>query len=323
MNPVLFVGTKQGALTFRREGAQWQQAAHDLAAHRVTTISSAASVTLAGTTDGIFQSNDLGRTWRMASEGLTISHVRWLAHYPDGSGRVLAGTEPAAIFLSRDGGRTWHERREVAQMRGEHGWYLPYSPEAGCIRGFAFLGARGYAAVEVGGMLRSDDRGETWHLVEGSTGDPHNQPKTFIHPDVHSVFVHGLSPDLAFAPTGGGLYRSKDGGKTWKALYRCYCRAVWVDPADPSHIIFGPADSVDKNGRIEETADGGQTWKPASKGVQTPWPRHMVERFLRVEDELIAVLSNGQLLAASLETLVWEPLLPGVDGVLAVAAMND
>jgi photosystem II stability/assembly factor-like uncharacterized protein len=135
--------------------------------------------------------------------------------------------------------------------------------------------------------------------------------------------VHGLSPDLAFAPTGGGLYRSKDGGKTWKALYRCYCRAVWVDPADPSHIIFGPADSVDKNGRIEETADGGQTWKPASKGVQTPWPRHMVERFLRVEDELIAVLSNGQLLAASLETLVWEPLLPGVDGVLAVAAMND
>jgi hypothetical protein len=53
-------------------------------------------------------------------------------------------------------------------------------------------------------------------------------------------------------------------------------------------------------------------------GLQALWPRHMVERFVQVEDELLAVLSNGQLLAAPLETLVWRPLLPAVQGVRAV-----
>jgi photosystem II stability/assembly factor-like uncharacterized protein len=322
MNPILFVGTKQGALAFQRQDGRWQRLAHDLTAHRVNTLSTTGGVTLAGTPDGIYRSEDLGQTWRISSRGLTIPHVRWLAFHPSISNLAFAGTEPAAIFVSHDGGQSWHERPEVARLRDEHSWSLPYSPAAGCVRGFAFTAARGYAAVEVGGLLRTDDQGGTWHLVKGSTGDPYTMPEAFIHPDVHSVLVHGLSPDLVTAPTGGGLFRSANGGETWRSLYRCYCRAAWVQPDDPNHIIFGPADSVDRNGRIEETLDGGHTWRSASKGVQTPWSRHMVERFVQVGDDLIAVLSNGQLLAAPLGTLVWQPILPEVEGVLAASVMH-
>ena len=103
-----------------------------------------------------------------------------------------------------------------------------------------------YAAVEVGGVLASEDNGKTWHLVEGSDGKPDLDfdSDTLIHPDVHSITVHPSSSDLITAATGGGLYRSTDGGKSWKNIYRCYIRAVWVDPADPQHIIAGPADGV-------------------------------------------------------------------------------
>ena len=38
----------------------------------------------------------------------------------------------------------------LAELRDRCKWSLPYSPEAGCVRGFTFHGARGYAAVEVG-----------------------------------------------------------------------------------------------------------------------------------------------------------------------------
>ena len=163
-------------------------------------------------------------------------------------------------------GKSWRACAEVTQLRDKFKWSLPYSPEAGCVRGFAFHGSRAYAAVEVGGVLRSDDNGETWQLAEGSDGNPsfEGPPEPFIYPDVHSIEVHPSSPDLVYAPTGGGFYRSNDGGKTWKLFYDCYCRAVWVDPLDPEHFILGPADYVNSNGRIEESRDGGQIG---------PWPQ--------------------------------------------------
>jgi len=195
------------------------------------------------------------------------------------------------------------------------------------VRGFAVAGSRSnegrvYTAVEVGGVLVSADSGDTWRLVEGSDGDPEmDRPLgTLIHPDVHSITVHPSSADLVTAPTGGGLYRSSDGGTTWRCLYRCYCRAAWVDPADPNRIVFGPADGVSRNGRIEETRDGGKTWHPASTGMDVPWPRHMVERFFQVKEWLLAVLSNGEMWATQTETAGWRPLLPNVGHITAVAA---
>ena len=172
-------------------------------------------------------------------------------------------------------------------------------------------------------MLRSDDAGASWRLAEGSDGNPdlEGPPATLVYPDVHSLNVHLSSPDLVFAPTGGGFYRSADGGKTWELLYDCYCRAVWADPDDPGHLVLGPADGVDRNGRIERTRDGGKTWQLASAGLEVPWKRSMVERFLEVERELLAVLSNGQLLSAPLESLSWHPILPEIRGIAAATAM--
>jgi hypothetical protein len=86
-------------------------------------------------------------------------------------------------------------------------------------------------------------------------------------------------------------------------------------------MILGPADGVDRNGRIEETRDGGQTWSRASTGLQVPWRRGMVERFFQAGEELFAVLSNGQLLSASLSTLEWKRILPGIADVNAITVM--
>ena len=86
-------------------------------------------------------------------------------------------------------------------------------------------------------------------------------------------------------------------------------------------MILGPADGVDRNGRIEESRDGGQSWSPASSGLQVPWRRGMVERFFQMEDELFAVLSNGQLFSASLPALEWRRVLPNINPVNAMTSM--
>jgi len=318
MTPDFYLATEHGLVTCAWEGEIARVLDSDLQDDALTSVIATPSVILAGTLRGIFLSDDNGHSWRASDTGLTTPHIRWLAQAP---GLLLAGVESAGIFTSRDNGLSWREAPEVPPLRAKHKWFLPYSSGAGCVRGFAIHGARLYAAVEVGGVLRSDDNGETWRLVAGSDGNPNldSPPEPLIYPDVHSLSTHSSSPDLVFAPTGGGFYKSADGGQTWTCLYDGYVRAVWVDPADPDHLLLGPADGVDARGRIEQTRDGGRTWLPASTGLSTPWRRHMVERFLQVNDHLLAVLSNGQLLAAPLATLAWGQILPEVKGVRAVA----
>ncbi|GIV97504.1 MAG: glycosyl hydrolase [Herpetosiphonaceae bacterium] len=325
MEQRLILATDHGVEVYRRAGEGWQPSAAGLRDRQVTSVIAREGTILAGTRAGVFRSDDGGETWEEASKGLDIRYVRWLAYHPAISDREFAGTEPAGIFISYDGAATWRACPEVEALRDRYGWWLPYSPRAGCIRGFAFHGQRGYAAVETGGVLRSDDGGKTWRLTGGSGENPHNDdpPPPRIHPDVHSIEVHPSSPDLVFAPTGGGFYRSVDGGASWEPLYAdCYARAVWLDPNDPDHLILGPASGVDRNGRIEETRDGGRSWHDASAGLDTPWRRHMVERFLQIGDELLAVLSNGRLIAAPLATLEWRPLLPEAQGVHAAAVLE-
>lgn len=321
----LILATENGIVICERHDSDWHESLRGLIDRPVTSVIAREGVILAGTKNGIFRSEDGGQSWVEASKGLTSRHVRWMAFQPDASDFEFAGTEPADIFISHDGGASWRECAEVPGLRDKFKWFLPYSPEAGCVRGFAFHGSRLYAAVEVGGVLYSDDSGETWQLVEGSDGKPdlEGPPEPYVYPDVHSLEVHPSSPDLVYAPTGGGFYRSMDGGRTWKLFYDCYCRAVWVDSLDPEHMILGPADHVESNGRIEESLDGGRSWSLASSGLNVPWRRGMVERFFQAGDELFAVLSNGQLLVTSLNRLEWQTILPNIENVNAITTMVE
>jgi hypothetical protein len=319
----LYLATHDGLAICQREHYSWQVVDRVLKGHHVTSLTTWGAIIVAGTTVGIHRSEDVGQHWRSVNQGLTSPHIRWLARDPALPDRVFAGTEPAGIFVSQGGTEPWRARPEVAALRDQYRWMLPYSPQAGCVRGFAFHGQRLYAAVEVGGVLRSDDGGEHWGLAAGSDGNPDMQgpPEPFVYPDVHDIAVHPSDPDLVFAATGGGLYRSRDGGATWDLLYDCYCRALWLDPKDPDHIIFGPADYVGAVGRIEASRDGGQTWQLASGDLEVPWPHTLPERMSQVGHELVTILDDRRVLIAPLDTQQWRFILDEVTGVNGVAAV--
>jgi photosystem II stability/assembly factor-like uncharacterized protein len=324
MHEELIVASDRGVLFAHEEAGVWQVTARQLENRPVTAVTAYGGAILAGTRDGIFRAEASGRPFEPAGEGLSQPHVRWLDYHANGGGRFFAGTEPAGLFVTEDGGQTWRGRPEVEALRDVHEWFLPYSPQAGCVRGFAFHGQRAYAAVEVGGLLRSDDGGQGWRLADGSDGVPRfgDPAPGRVHPDVHSVTGHPSSADLIFAPTGGGFYASADGGQTWARRYpSCYCRAVWVDPADPAHLVLGPADSVDRGGRIEESPDGGRSWRRVDDGLGAPWRGHMVERFTPVGGRLFAVLSNGELLVAAIGEGRWQRALPDAPPIRAIAAL--
>lgn len=317
----LLLATQQGLLVAEMVEDDGQIREGFLDTKNITSVIAREGAILAGSTDGIFASTNGGKSWHESNAGLDLRHVRWLAFHPDISDLEFAGTEPAGLFVSTDGGGSWRSCDEVTRLRDLHGWWLPYSPEGGCVRGFAFHGSRAYAAVEVGAALRSDDYGQKWRLAGGSDGRPEfGTPEPgLVHPDVHSVEVHPSSPDLIRAPTGGGLYGSEDGGESWTRLHGArYARAIWLDPDDSSHMVLGPSDGASgKNGRIEETFNGGANWLVTSQ----TWNRNMVERFVPLGDVLFAVMANGQLLRRSHDESNWTEVFAGVAHIQDVATI--
>src|SRR5690349_14185506 len=123
----LYLATHNGLVILERNKDEWREArpswsgtrvpgineipgresSRALAGSDVTCLTADTKSILAGTTKGIFRSTDHGQTWHAANEGLTTPHLRWLASHPDVPGLALAGTEPANIFISHDGGATW------------------------------------------------------------------------------------------------------------------------------------------------------------------------------------------------------------------------
>jgi len=260
----MFMATQSGLKIFERIKDFWEERDHALTGLDITAVDLNGDKGILGTTEGVYISKDGGENWLLDSKGIDTPHARWVRIHPHDPRYTFVGTEPANIYSKMEDDDQWQKSERVSQLRDQNDWFMPYSPNPGCVRGFAFHKQYIFASVEVGGLLFSNDYGATWDLVQGSTGKPHQEPLAGqIHPDVHSVQTHPSSPEYVLAPTGGGFFISQDGGLTWEQKYDCYCRAVWVDPTNGLQIVLGPADGVSSGGRIERSIDGGKPGSPS------------------------------------------------------------
>jgi photosystem II stability/assembly factor-like uncharacterized protein len=124
-------------------------------------------------------------------------------------------------------------------------------------------------------MWRSTDRGETWTQLSQEEADQAEQTApglqgrvftagTVTDPQTGSVFtevagpIDPTDPSIQYAGTPEGVYKSTDGGQTWKkASAGLTSAAVWRLVTDPSSAsILYAATSVG----IFKTTDGGATW---------------------------------------------------------------
>jgi len=249
----------------------------------------------AGLADGgLRRSSDGGRTW--VDCGLPAPQVFSVA-ISAADGAVYAGTEPSALYRSDDRGESWRELTGLLELPSRPTWSFPPRPWTSHVRWIAPSPQDAdvlLAGIELGGLMRSTDGGETWQDQR-----PGSQP------DVHSLAWHPQVEGRAYEAGGGGAAWSNDGGDTWAPADdgrdRHYTWSVAVDPLDPElwyvSASTGPFAAHgmrggDPQAHIYRRRDGG--WDTLAGGLPEPLPS-MPYALVTAEGRLFAGLANGEL----------------------------
>ena len=314
----VFVGTLDGVFKVIRGKQGWEVRSRNLAGLEVNALAidpAQRHVIYAGVRGGgLYRSEDSGGDWQQLGVGVLSDKIRALALDPANPEIIYVGTEPPALWKSEDGGATWKEIVGVAKLANERKWTYPVPVIQPHIRSIAIDPSNSKKiclAAQVGGVLLSEDGGESWSDVR----DP-------IDMDVHCVSFDPGSGATLYAATGGGenfpeptpapkgrpLYRSRDGGKSWESisdtLSRTYAVPMRVHPTSSQTLYLGVAEGpppfwMDRptkaNGAIMRSMDGGASWQQLAGGFPNPF-ESMVEciEFDPVEPAHVYAGSGGE-----------------------------
>jgi len=173
----IMVGTADGIVILRRTehkvGSSWRVVARVLAGSHVSSIifPNPDSTVAAIYFGGVVMSHDGGKSWERCDNGIDHKNVYSLAATAlNGRTRLLAGTEPAHLYISDDLGQSWHESASLRSGAGVGRWTFPGPPHEAHVKVITVAPddpATIYASIEQGDLLRSDDAGETWHELSG------------------------------------------------------------------------------------------------------------------------------------------------------------
>ena len=184
---------------------------------------------------GVWKTENSGRTWfPISDEGIPIGSIGAIAVAPSNANIVYVGTgEPdirsqhsygVGMYKSSDAGKTW---THIGLEATEHIGRVVVDPANPNRVYVAALGSA-YASNPERGLYRSTDGGASWKKVLFRTNDPDNvgaidvaidpkNPRTLYA----SLWGTRRPPWSVYAPSympGSGLFKSTDGGDTWKPL---------------------------------------------------------------------------------------------------------
>lgn len=189
-----------------------------------------------------------------------------------GPGELWCGVVPGGLFHSGDGGDSWTLVRSLWDEPRRKKWMGG---------GYDFAGihsilvdprdpAHVTVAVSVGGVWTTKDSGAHWELIGSGLRNAYMPPESAADPlyqDAHRVVQCLADPDRLWMQHHNGIFRSDDGGQSWRELSDVrpsgFGFAVAVHPTDPDIAWFVPAAKdeqripVDARLVVSRTRDAG------------------------------------------------------------------
>jgi photosystem II stability/assembly factor-like uncharacterized protein len=266
----VYAGAETGGL-FRKaiDDAQWQSLTRGLP--QPTEVRAIAvhpqhpDIVFSGTQDGPYRSQDGGDAWeRLDFPG--PERVVWSFTFHPTKPQVLyCGTAPGAVFRSDDDGNHW---KRLPTDPGPDVVRMDFPTRTIAMAIDPGHPAHLYVALEVGGVIRSLDDGETWQPIN------HGLAPNVGLLDLHGIQVSAAQPDNVFISVRAGLLRSPDRGEHWEPIDLSkispitYCRDLRLAPDDP-HTIYVSLGQAARSaaGALVRSRDLGATWERLDRGL--------------------------------------------------------
>ncbi|MEU5976926.1 exo-alpha-sialidase [Streptomyces sp. NPDC047315] len=353
---LLTVGTRKGLFIGRRTGGAWEfdgphfpaQAVYSVAIDRRRDVP---RLLVGGDSahwgPSVFHSDDLGASWVEPARpavafpkdtGASLERV-WQLHPASAAEPdvVYAGTEPAALFRSVDGGESF----DFVRPLWEHPTRSQWEPGGGGEAVHTVVTdhrdpSAVTVAVSTAGVFRSRDGGDSWAPSNDGVSavflpDPHPE----FGQCVHKIAQDAGDPDRLYLQNHWGVYRSDDSGAHWTdigaGLPSDFGFAVAAHPHRPDTAYVFPitADSdrvpAGRRCRVFRTEDAGRSWAGLSAGL--PQGDHfgtVLRDALRTDDADPAGVyfgnRNGEVYASADDGDSWQLIASHLPDVLCVRA---
>jgi photosystem II stability/assembly factor-like uncharacterized protein len=253
---------------------EWQ---HPVTEHETYTVNvhpTNPDVVFAGTSDGVYRSTDRGKTFQRTN--FPDKTQIWSFLVDAGNPKlVYAGASPIAMYRSEDTGETWRKLPDPAMPDRA---VMPFACRVMRMAQHPTKPDTIYAALEVNGVMRTDNGGESWADV--STGllelakQPHLKSKIVSNTynegmlDGHAIAISPADPDGVIVAVRMGLFHTADRGETWEDMEvgrfspSTYGRDIKVSPQDGNTLYSAlSVAAASKDGGVYRSQDAGKTWK--------------------------------------------------------------
>jgi len=292
-------------------------------------------------------SDDFGKTWtepRAANvrfpedSGLALEQIWQICPGRPSEPEVLyCGVAPAALFESRDEGRTW----QLVKGLFDHPHRTRWTPGGGGLCLHTILPHpvdrdRLVVAISTGGIYLTEDGGRSFRASNRGIRAQFLPDK---HPEfgqcVHKVVRNPSRPERLFLQNHWGLYRSDDGGGSWRdvasGVPSDFGFAMAAHPHDADTVYIVPLESdtfrcvPEGKLRVYRTRDAGKSWRPLARGLPQRQAYETVLRDALATDRrdpagVYFGTRSGKLFGSSDEGTSWTRIAEGFPPVVCVKA---
>jgi ligand-binding sensor domain-containing protein len=297
---ILYVVTHEGPMKTRDGGATWHKIFTGVSQSRVLAIgidpATPSTVYLGTKDDGVYGSYDGGRQWLSLRAGLddvrVTAEVQQIVFVPGPQRRVFLATA-MGVFESDAEGKSWRKR-----MAGITNVLM--------VTALAMDPGRPdvlYAGTS-GGVYKTTDGARTWKDVNTGMVQPDRATSSRTL-GVSALALDPYRPDIVYAGTLDGLYKTLDGGRAWTRIGRDLAsqsiNTLVIDPGNRADLYVGSLAGVFKSG------DCGAAWENRSAGLSS---RNVLSLAAsRVPPALLYAGTNGGGLLRSRDgATTWEPM---------------
>ena len=275
---------------------------------------------------GVWKTENMGITWKNISDGYfktgsvgaiavaesdpNVVYVGMGEHAPRG----VMTSSGDGVYRSTDAGKTWKkigldESRHISRIVVDR-----KNPDV------VFVAAQGalYGASKQRGIFKSTDGGATWrnvlHVDEKTGASELSQDANNPRIMYAAMWEHGRLPwKVISGGPGSGLYKSTDGGETWRKMTqglpdKMGKMAIAVSRSNPEKVYaLIEGDSYSSNRGLYVSENAGKSWSQVSSDnrlVQRAW--YYIEVFVDPKDENRVYVLSAPALRSNDGGKTWE-----------------